>query len=168
MQKQPIYVLRCFYLERNVETQVHTCVRAERNELLAHLAKDMIHTDEHVEALRMHVENPSAACCVAVQGEVYAAVNPLQRRYIGAQTTLRPCVLAIEACRAEQTELELAIEREGVFGANVERSADAGCAAPLVAFVSKVGEVGKLVAVLVALTLERVVLKIAVSVVLVV
>lgn len=168
MQKQPIYVLRCFYLERNVETKVHTCVRAERNELLAHLTKDMIHADEHVKAFRMHVENPSAACCVAVQGEVYAAVNPLQRRYIGAQTTLRPCVLAIEACRAEQTELELAIEREGVFSTYVERSADAGCAAPLVAFVSKVGEVGKLVAVLVALTLERVVLKIAVSVVLVV
>ena len=43
------------FLERNVETEVDACVRAERNELLAHLAKDMIHADEHVETLRMHV-----------------------------------------------------------------------------------------------------------------
>ena len=47
----------------------------------------MIHADEHVEALRMRVENPSAACCVAVQGEVYAAVNPLQRSNVSAPET---------------------------------------------------------------------------------
>ena len=155
-------------LERYVETYVNAGVGAERDKLLAHLAQDVVHADEDVEALGVSVDHPSAAGCEAVHGEAHATVEPAQRSHVGTHTTLGPCVFAVEACGAERTELQLTIEREHVFCAKVERGTYAGGTSALVALVSKVGEVGYLVRLLVALTLERVVLEVAVVVILII
>ena len=155
-------------LERYVETYVNAGVGAERDEFLAHLTQDVVHAEEDVEALGMSVDHPSAAGCEAVNGEAHATVEPVKRSHVGTHTTLGPCVFAVEACGAERTELQLAVEREHVFRADVQRGADTGGAAALVALVSKVGEVGYLVRILVALTLERVVLEVAVVVILII
>ena len=72
--------------ERYVESDVNAGVGAERDKLLAHLAQDVVHTDEDVEALGMSVDHPSAAGCEAAHGEAHATVEPVKRSHVGTHT----------------------------------------------------------------------------------
>ena len=156
-----------FVLEGNIEAEVHACVRAKRYKLLACLAEDVVHTHKDVHTLRVNVQYPAAACGEAVYGKVHTTVNPLQRSNVGAQAALSPCILAVEAGRAKEAEVQLAVERECILATEVKRSAYTCRAAALVVVVRKVGKLGNLVRVLVALSAERVRLLVAVFVVLI-
>ena len=83
----------------------------------------MVHTYKDIHALWVDVQYPSAACSKAVNGKVHATVNPFQRSYVGAKAALCPSILAIEACRAKETEVQLAVQRESILATQVKCSA---------------------------------------------
>ena len=98
-------------LPRHVKAHVYAGVRAERYALFALLAQQVVHAYEEVHAFGVEVNNPSQAGGEAVYGKVYAAINPLQRSHVGADTSFSPAIFAIEVSRAEGTKLQFAIYR---------------------------------------------------------
>lgn len=100
--------------ECNVEANVHTCIRAERYKLLAHLAEQVVHAHKHVETLGMNIHNPSTTCREAIHCKIHTTIKPLQRSHICAKASLGPCVFAIKTSRTQKSELERSVERESL------------------------------------------------------
>ena len=83
----------------------------------------MVHAYEEVHAFGVEVNNPSHAGGEAVYGKVDAAINPLQRSHVGADTSFSPAIFAIEVGRAEGTKLQFAVNGQGIFATEVDGSA---------------------------------------------
>ena len=88
----------------NAHTHCDAGIRTERYAFLARLAKDMIHTDEEIIALRMDVENITHTCRETVYSEVHTAVEPLQRLPVGTQSAFSPRISSLDAGAAQKTE----------------------------------------------------------------
>ena len=120
------YSISCvFGLPCDAHTHCDVGVGAERDTFLAGLAKDVVHADEEVVALRMDVHHISHACSKAACRKADASVKPLEGFPVGAQSALGPREVAVDACGADESEGHLAVDRQCVFASGGDCGADA-------------------------------------------
>lgn len=115
-------------------------IGAERDALLALLAEDVIHADEEIVSFGVDVEHPSEARREAVYRQVDTAVKPAERFPVGTQAPFRPRVRAVDARAAQEAERDWPVYRQVIAASKVERRANPGGAATLVALVLEVAK----------------------------
>ena len=142
-------------LPRDIHTHSQAGIGGHRNELLGCLAEDVVHADEEVEALGMDVDKPTHAGSKAVDAEVNTTINPLEGFPVGAQACIGPRIRTTETTAAEETEGNLAIDRQVILYTKVHGTANACGASTLVRYFRQVDEVGQLVLLAISLVRKR-------------
>ena len=92
----------------------------ERNELLGHLAKETVSTDEEIEVLGVEVNHHTRSAAGGADRTVESKLKPLHGTNVGAQHSLMIGVFSGEAGSVEEAEAERTIDGKRIFCTDVE------------------------------------------------
>ena len=118
------------------------------------MSEAVVHAEEKIETRSMEVEQPSEAHAECTGRSIDRSRQTFCRCDIGRQAEVGPRVCSVDTGSVEQAERKTAIEREGIFGADVERCGKRSLARALITEIVKFIQSGEIVLNLIPFTIR--------------